>query len=123
MKLGKKTLAVVLSAAMVTSLAATSTAFSGAATEVQKTPSSFSWDNASVYFLLTDRFNNGDTSNDHSYNRGLKQDGSVADDMITDAGCFQGGDFKGITQKINEGYFNNLGVNALWISAPYEHSH
>ena len=123
MKLGKKTLAVVLSAAMVTSLAATSTAFSGAATEVQKTPSSFSWDNASVYFLLTDRFNNGDTSNDHSYNRGLKQDGSVADDMITDAGCFQGGDFKGITQKINEGYFNNLGVNALWISAPYEQAH
>jgi alpha-amylase len=31
----------------------------------------FSWDNASVYFLLTDRFYNGNTSNDHSYNRGL----------------------------------------------------
>jgi alpha-amylase len=29
--------------------------------------STFSWDNATVYFLLTDRFNNGDTSNDHSY--------------------------------------------------------
>ena len=123
MKLGKKTLAVVLSAAMVASLAATSTAFSGVAVDTQKTPSSFSWDNASVYFLLTDRFNNGDTSNDHSYNRGLKQDGSLADDMITDAGCFQGGDFKGITQKINEGYFDNLGVNALWISAPYEQAH
>ena len=29
----------------------------------------FTWDNASVYFLLTDRFKNGNTSNDHSYNR------------------------------------------------------
>ena len=31
----------------------------------------FSWDNATVYFLLTDRFKNGDTSNDHAYGRGM----------------------------------------------------
>lgn len=37
----------------------------------------FTWDNASVYFLLTDRFNNGNTSNDHSYGRGLEKDGTV----------------------------------------------
>lgn len=35
----------------------------------------FTWDNASVYFLLTDRFNNGNTSN--SYGRGLEKDGTV----------------------------------------------
>ncbi len=29
----------------------------------------FTWKNATVYFELTDRFNNGDTSNDHSYYR------------------------------------------------------
>lgn len=80
----------------------------------------FSWDNASVYFLLTDRFNNGNTSNDHSYNRGLEKDGSVTTKMRSDIASFQGGDFAGITKKINEGYFNDLGVNALWISAPYE---
>ncbi|MBD9050190.1 hypothetical protein, partial [Ruminococcus sp.] len=31
-----------------------------------KSKDNFSWDNASVYFLLTDRFRNGNTSNDHS---------------------------------------------------------
>ena len=29
----------------------------------------FTWQNATVYFLLTDRFNNGDPSNDHAYGR------------------------------------------------------
>ncbi len=125
MKLGKKTLSVILSLAMVSSLAATAAVSTSATTAktTQKTASSFSWDNASVYFLLTDRFNNGNTSNDHSYNRGLNQDGTVATTMNTDAACFQGGDFKGITEKIKAGYFNDLGVNALWVSAPYEQSH
>ena len=125
MKLGKKTLSAVLSIAMVASIAVASSAVSTSAAEgtSTKNAASFSWDNASVYFLLTDRFNNGDTSNDHSYNRGLEQDGTVTTKMVTDAASFQGGDFKGITAKIKEGYFNNLGVNALWISAPYEQSH
>lgn len=35
------------------------------------------WDNASVYFILTDRFNNGNTSNDHSYGRGLEKVATV----------------------------------------------
>ena len=82
----------------------------------------FSWDNANVYFLLTDRFENGDTSNDHSYNRGLDQNGNVISYADTSA-TFHGGDFAGITDKIEEGYFDDLGVNALWISAPYEQIH
>ncbi|MCQ2514772.1 MAG: alpha-amylase family glycosyl hydrolase [Ruminococcus sp.] len=82
----------------------------------------FTWDNATVYFLLTDRFKNGNTSNDHSYNRGLNADGSVANISDTRA-TFHGGDFAGVTQEINSGYFENLGVNALWISAPYEQIH
>lgn len=122
MKLGKKTVSAILSVAMITTMISASAVATSAETNT-KTASSFSWDNASVYFLLTDRFNNGDTSNDHSYNRGLNQDGTVATDILTNAASFQGGDFKGITQKINEGYFNNLGVNALWISAPYEQAH
>lgn len=122
MRLGKKTVSAILSVAMITTMVSASAVATSAETNT-KTASSFSWDNASVYFLLTDRFNNGDTSNDHSYNRGLNQDGTVATDILTDAASFQGGDFKGITQKIDEGYFNNLGVNALWISAPYEQAH
>ncbi len=93
----------------------------------QKTPlenaSDFSWDNASVYFLLTDRFQNGNTSNDHSYGRALDASGQPISGWNTSPGTFHGGDFAGITQKINEGYFNDLGVNAIWISAPYEQIH
>ena len=87
-----------------------------------KANDNFSWDNASVYFLLTDRFRNGNTSNDHSYNRGLDQSGKVVSN-IDDRATFHGGDFAGVTQSIEEGYFNDLGVNAIWISAPYEQLH
>ncbi|MCQ4022728.1 MULTISPECIES: alpha-amylase family glycosyl hydrolase [unclassified Ruminococcus] len=84
----------------------------------------FSWDNASVYFLLTDRFYNGDTSNDHSYNRGLDKNGNVVNLSSSEArATFHGGDFAGITKKIEEGYFEDLGVNAIWLSAPYEQVH
>lgn len=82
----------------------------------------FSWDNASVYFLMTDRFKNGNTSNDHSYNRGLDQNGNVVTGIDT-RGTFHGGDFAGVTETINDGYFNDLGINAIWISAPYEQIH
>lgn len=98
------------------------TADSGASLENQK----FSWDNATVYFVLTDRFLNGDTSNDHSYGRGMQADGKtpVAGlDTSSNPGTFHGGDLKGITSKVEEGYFNDLGVNAIWITAPYEQIH
>ena len=72
----------------------------------------FTWDNATVYFVLTDRFYNGDANNDFPYSR--------TSDPI---GGFQGGDLKGMTEKITEGYFDDLGVNALWITAPYEQIH
>ena len=78
----------------------------------------FSWDNATVYFLLTDRFYNGNEANDHSYGRGLDQNGNVVNGVDPSA-TFHGGDFAGITQKIEEGYFTDLGVNAIWLSAPY----
>lgn len=83
----------------------------------------FTWDNANVYFLLTDRFKNGNTSNDHSYGRTLDKDGKPLDGWDTNPGTFHGGDFAGVTQSIEEGYFDNLGVNAIWISAPYEQIH
>ena len=118
----KRVLSSVLSAACVVS----GTAFAGATLATQSgftvnaaTASdlpAFSWDNATVYFLLTDRFCNGDTTNDNAYGR---QDIDVGDQRAT----FHGGDFAGITKKINEGYFNDLGVNAIWLTAPYEQIH
>ncbi len=75
----------------------------------------FTWDNVNAYFVLTDRFYNGDSSNDYSYYRtnGLSGDENVA--------TFHGGDIAGLTQKID--YFDKLGVNAIWITAPYEQIH
>lgn len=74
------------------------------------------WDNANVYFVLTDRFYNGNTSNDTSYGR---QKGNPS--VSADAGKFFGGDIKGITEKLD--YLESLGINAIWISAPYEQIH
>ena len=124
----KKFLSVALSATMMASTVALAPSFSAKTVDKATTRTSesatskdnFTWDNASVYFLLTDRFNNGNTSNDHSYGRGLEKDGTVTTKMRSNAASFQGGDFVGITEKINEGYFDKLGVNALWVSAPYE---
>lgn len=74
-----------------------------------------SWDNAVVYFVMTDRFLNGDPSNDGSYGR--------APDGGDEVGTFHGGDLAGLTTKLEEGWFNRLGVTALWITAPYEQVH
>lgn len=127
-----KCLSVIIAMSMVLSCVSLSFANVGAATTSEMGSSSvsastastdnFTWDNASVYFLLTDRFKNGNTSNDHSYNRGLDANGNVVSGIDT-RGTFHGGDFAGITQTIKDGYFNDLGVNALWISAPYEQIH
>ena len=75
--------------------------------------SEFSWDNASVYFIMTDRFNNGDTSNDYPLNR--KADGKQ------EIGTFQGGDFSGITAKLD--YIKDLGMNAIWVTPIVEQIH
>lgn len=74
----------------------------------------FVWEGANLYFLLTDRFNNGDTSNDINYDR-TSEAGKLRG--------FEGGDIKGITQKIKEGYFTELGVNAIWLSPIVEQIH
>lgn len=77
-----------------------------------KTP--FVWEAANVYFLLTDRFNNGDSANDHNFDRN-KTTGKLRG--------FEGGDIKGITQKIDEGYFDQLGINVIWFTPIVEQIH
>ena len=74
----------------------------------------FVWEAANVYFLLTDRFNNGDPSNDINFDRTLET-GVLRG--------FEGGDLKGVTQKIEEGYFNKLGINAIWMTPIVEQIH
>ncbi|MBB5225892.1 hypothetical protein DYE50_11525 [Treponema ruminis] len=81
----------------------------------------FTWDNVNCYFVLTDRFANGDTGNDHSYYRQNKDNNQTLASGYNNVATFHGGDIKGLTEKL--GYLNNLGVNAIWITAPYEQAH
>ncbi len=59
-----------------------------------------------IYSIMIDRFSNGDKSNDNPI---------VHDSLFTPAN-YQGGDLQGIINKLEEGYFDELGVNAFWIS-------
>lgn len=85
-----------------------------ASEDTSPTNAPFFWENATVYFLLTDRFHNGDTLNDTNFKRTAK---------AAKLRGFEGGDIKGVTQKIEEGYFTNLGVNALWLTPVIEQIH
>ncbi|WP_052444305.1 starch-binding protein [Flammeovirga sp. OC4] len=84
--------------------------------------SNFTWDNATVYFTMTDRFYDGDPSNNNPYNRGKNGNGQDYTDDSS-AGEFHGGDLKGMTAKLREGYFESIGVNAIWITSPVEQMH
>lgn len=64
-----------------------------------------------VYQLLTDRFANGDASNDS----GRLDRAGDAVDLANPVG-WHGGDFEGIRRKIQEGYFRAMGFTAIWIS-------
>ncbi|PMH41460.1 alpha-amylase [Vibrio sp. 10N.286.49.B3] len=80
---------------------------------IEKETPAFSWDNATVYFVMTDRFYNGNPDNDNSYGR--SQDGQQ------EIGTFHGGDLAGLTKKLD--YIESLGVNAIWITSPLEQIH
>ncbi|MBK8965101.1 MAG: alpha-amylase [Lewinellaceae bacterium] len=74
----------------------------------------FLWGNANIYFMLTDRFYNGNPANDLNFGR-TAQPGKLRG--------FMGGDIKGITRKLKAGYFNQLGINAIWFTPVIEQIH
>ena len=82
------------------------------ASKETKTP--FVWESANVYFLLTDRFLNGNPNNDAIIKRD-KPTGTLRG--------FMGGDLRGVIQKIDEGYFTDLGINAIWMTPVVEQIH
>jgi len=59
-----------------------------------------------MYFILADRFYNGLKANDRK----------LADARVADKANYQGGDLYGVLQKLDEGYFEKLGITCLWIS-------
>jgi alpha-amylase len=76
-------------------------------------PSPFRWKNATVYFVITDRFANGDPTNDGAYGR--EPDG--ADEV----GTWHGGDLAGLTASLD--HVESLGATAIWITSPVEQVH
>jgi glycosidase len=64
------------------------------------------WHKSTMYFAMIDRFHNGKTENDHP----------VDDPAVHPRANYQGGDIEGLRSKINDGYFDSLGINTLWIS-------
>ena len=67
----------------------------------------------SVYFVMTDRFENGDASNDF----GGATEGRYASGFVPDEiGWWHGGDFKGITKRIS--YIKEMGFTSIWITPP-----
>lgn len=75
--------------------------------------SSFDWDEAVIYMTCTDRFYDGNTSNDKAYNTTdvFDKKGSLS---------YHGGDFAGLEQKLD--YLEDLGVNTIWITPIVENS-
>ncbi len=69
-------------------------------------PSEDIWQDDIIYYAFTDRFHDGDPSNTKA----------VANDQVFAPANYQGGDFEGIRQKLAEGYFEDLGVNVLWLA-------
>jgi len=64
------------------------------------------WHKSIMYFMMVDRFVNGDKTNDEPVN----------DTAILAKAQYYGGDIRGITKKIESGYFQDLGVNTIWVS-------
>lgn len=78
----------------------------------------FDWGRATVYFVITDRFCNGDSTNDVNYGR-IVNYGSER----LNAATFHGGDFRGMLEKAREGYFSDMGVDVVWMTDVYEQIH
>ena len=78
------------------------------------TKNPFVWEGANLYFLLVDRFNKSEINPKIYFDRTKKADKLRG---------FEGGNIKGIIQKIDDGYFTNLGINAIWLTPIVEQIH
>ncbi len=62
------------------------------------------WQDQIIYFVVTDRFSNGDKKNDFN--------------VKNDAWAYHGGDFQGLINKLD--YIKNLGATTIWITPPMD---
>ncbi len=71
-------------------------------------PDAFDWHDGVMYFVFVDRFLDGDANN------------NGAPTSVAPIAGWHGGDWAGVTQKINANYFTELGVNVLWLTVPLD---
>ncbi|MFM8364195.1 MAG: alpha-amylase family glycosyl hydrolase [Verrucomicrobiota bacterium] len=77
-----------------------------AARAIVRPDGQFQWQDGILYYAFTDRFVDGDKSNNRR----------VEDDRVLPQANYYCGDFAGVRQRIEEGYFEKLGVNILWLA-------
>ena len=94
------------------------------------TPSPAAWEDQVLYFLLLDRFSNGNEKGGCRDNEGRNVSGGVTplyrtedpgrvdyDTWLRAGGEWQGGTIAGLKSKL--GYLRRLGITALWVSPPF----
>ncbi|MFZ1289787.1 MAG: alpha-amylase family glycosyl hydrolase [Melioribacteraceae bacterium] len=72
--------------------------------------STFTWNDGIIYSLMIDRFNDAKKQNNDP----------IEHDSLSEKANYMGGDLQGVIEKLNEGYFDSLGVNLIWLSPVYD---
>jgi glycosidase len=75
-------------------------------------PGVFDWRDSVIYFVFVDRFFDGNPANNCNIPGVSPENNGIAN--------YKGGDWAGVTAKINDNYFTDLGVNTLWITVPFD---
>jgi len=78
-------------------------------------PGVFDWRDAVIYFTFIDRFNVGTTTAPACNVSGSETNSTTSTNYL-------GGNWAGVTEKIQSNYFTNLGVNVLWITVPVKNA-
>mmetsp|Transcript_103399 Transcript_103399/g.299071 ORF Transcript_103399/g.299071 Transcript_103399/m.299071 type:complete len:1957 (-) Transcript_103399:212-6082(-) len=80
----------------------------------KRQPSPASWNDETVYYVMVDRFANGDLRNDHTNIPDFQKDQLKSDAPFSVGDWRHGGDLEGLRQRL--GYLQDLGVGVIWIS-------
>ncbi len=71
----------------------------------------FQWEDGLMYFVFTDRFRDGDWG---------ATGASQPEPGVAECANYNGGDFQGVIDALDEDYFVQLGVNTIWLSPVYQ---
>ena len=72
------------------------------------------WKDDVIYFMMTDRFHDGDPEN----NVPPSSAPALYDATQKNINLYHGGDFRGVEEALQDGYFTDLGITAFWITPP-----